>query len=72
MCKCKGRWEKHNDKIQNAWVLCLIFYGYCIKKAEMGEICDVYGGNKKCYKTELEKGKISGLGGRFLRLKKEE
>jgi hypothetical protein len=38
----------------------------------MGEICDVYGGNKKCYKTELEKGKISGLGGRFLRLKKEE
>ena len=33
---------------------------------------DAYGGKNKCYKTELEKGKISGLGGRVLRLKEEE
>jgi len=25
VCKCKGRMEKHNDKIQNACVLYLIF-----------------------------------------------
>jgi hypothetical protein len=36
------------------------------------EFSFLYGGKKRCYKTEMEEGKISGIGGRVLRLKKEQ